>query len=490
MAQITFQLNKGIPYHADYMRDRTERAFYELSFNGGTRYKDGKDANGEEVFVEHEQESKKSSNRRKRLSVYRNYSQPIIKRYNNFIFGNSIRRDMDATFQDWTKDVDLLGNSLHQFMKKAVLQAQKFGKWFVQVETSKTQDYQTVAQAENAGNKVFLIDVHPDVVVNWTCIHGVCTEILIHDADKRKLCLYDAINYQEVTLNDKEKVVSIGAPTPHGFGALPILMVHANDESLSQIRDVAEVNKQLFYYDSLLAEELSKQTFTQAFLIDYDPDDEKRAFKSIGMGSRKYICIPPDIDGKNSPKLEKMSADVSQATSISSAISANIQEIYRLAGLYDFGSSAMGDRASGNSLQIKFNEVSLMAASICQQAERAENNIVDFYNRLTTSSIDHCDYPDADELDCESFTNELKSTLDIIGSTLPKVLKDEQIRSFAQIAFPHLDTQKHIELEKELQADDDEEEETEEDGEADDAENADDSQESPPANDAEQTDSK
>jgi hypothetical protein len=451
MPKISLVRDKPLPYHSDFTRDKAERAFFELSFTGGTRYKTGIDASGEDVFIDHEQESKECAKRRKRLSVYRNYCKPIVNRYNNFIFQNSIRRDMDPIFKEWCKDVDLLGNSLHEFMKKQILQAQKFGRSFMMVETTKTSDYQTVAQAQAAGNRVFVIDIHPDRIVNWYNLNGVYTEILILDPETNKLCLYDAVNYQEAKLNEKGKVVSIEAPKPHGFGALPVICVKAVDDGLSQLRDIAEINKSLFFLDSLLREELSKQTFTQAFLLDYDPDDEKRQPKAIGIGSRKYVCIPPDIDGKGATKLEKMSADSSQAQSISDAIKSDVQEIYRLAGLYDFGSSALGDRASGNSLQIKFNEISLMAASICQQAEKAENHVIDFYNRLSSSTVKHSDYPDSDELDAESLTNELKITLDIIGSTLPIVLKNEQVRTFAQVCFPHLAPEKQMALERELQ---------------------------------------
>jgi len=450
--RIQLVLDTPIPFAADYTRDYAERCFYDLSFVGGSRYKDGVDCCGEKTFVEHEQESEKSGKRRKRLSVFRNYCKPILSRYNNFIFGNAIRRDMDPAFQEWAKDVDLLGTSLHHFMKKTVLCAQKFGRAFIMVETSKTAEYQTVAQAQAAGNRVFFIELHPDRVVNWTMHNSTYTQVLIHYPDLNKLCLYDEVNYQEAMLDDKGKIASIGALTPHNFGGLPVICCTAFDDGLSQLRDVAEVNKQLFYYDSLLAEELSKQTFTQAWIIDYDPDanEGRRAVKAIAQGSRKYNCIPPDPE-KTTPKLEKMSADISQAQSISNSIKDDIQEIYRLAGLYDFTSDAMGQRASGNSLQIKFNEITLMAASICQNAEKAENTLIDFYNRLSSSKVIHSHYPESDELDTESFTNELKITLDVLGSTLPIVIKQEQVRSFAQIAYPRLPAALAVELEGQIQ---------------------------------------
>lgn len=454
MPNIELVVNRPIPFHVDYARDHAERCFYSASFDGGSRYKDAVDANGEEVFVKHEQESDTSASRRKRLSVYRNYCKPIVSRYNNFIFGNAIRRDMDPTFQEWAKDVDLLGTSLHHFMKKTMLQAQKFGRTFIIVETTKTAEYQTVAQAQAAGNRVFFIELHPDRVVNWTLHNGTYKEVLIHYPDLNKLCLYDEVNYREAMIDKKGKISSISAPIPHNFGGLPIVCCTASDDGLSQLRDVAEVNKQLFYYDSLLAEELSKQTFTQAWIMNYDPDanEGKRAVKSLAQGSRKYNCIPPDPDAKNPPTLEKMSADVSQAQSICNAIKDNTQEVYRLSGLFDFASDAMGQRASGNSLQIKFNEITLSAAEKCQNTERCENKLIDIKNRLTSTNTKHSHYPESDELDTESFTNELKITLDILTSTLPMVIKQEQVRTFTAIAFPRLPAPLAIELEGQIEA--------------------------------------
>jgi hypothetical protein len=441
---IVLQKSKPIPFAPDYIKCLTANQFYELSYDGGPDYKDGKDAKGNAVFVKHDNESPNNSAKRKRLALYRNYCKPIVRRYNNFIFGNSIRRDMTPAFQDWIKDVDLQGTSLQEFMKSQTLQAQKLGRTFILVDTTKTQDFQTVAQAQAAGNRMYCVPIHPDRVVNYTRVHRAYTEILLHFPDENKLMLYTAATVQTALLKDG-KIVSVGAAEPHGFGKLPVICMTAYDDGQSQLRDIAEANKSLFNDDALYREEMWKNVFSQQFATGLNPDE----IKPIAVGSRKILCIP----GRNPAEVrfDRLSAEVSQAASLADMIKADVTEIHRLAGLYDFNSDAMGQRASGNSLQIKFNEISLMAASISQHAEKAENAIIDFYNGQTNSGIHHSDYPDSDELDSESLKIELDRTIEILDSQLPQVIKQEQIRAFTNCLFPNLPPDKQAQLETELQ---------------------------------------
>lgn len=447
---IALKKKAPIPYHPNYAESCTAFKFYESSFEGGPKYKHCNDADGLPVFIDHENESSGNVAKRKRLSTYLNYCQSVVIKYNNFVYVNPTKRDItNARFSQWCKDVDLVGSNLHDFMKRCSLWAQVLGRYYVIADTTKASSNQTQAQAAAAGNRMFLVDIHPSRVVNWSKVGQATTEVLVHFPDLMQVRLYTATTVQVADVNSEGKVVSIYAPVEHGFGFLPVVEVTAREGCLSQLRDIAEVNKSLFNLNSLLMEELYKQTFTTAFVSGVTgPND----MTGVNIGSRKFIVVKPN-DQSAQFRVDRMSADVSQAASIASQIEANVNEIYRLAGLLRQDTIERGDRASGLALSIRFNDIALMAGSIADFAEKAENKIIDLYRvAYSDPTVKDSEYPDSDEFETQEFASELKATLDMVSSSLPTTLKTKQVREFSHKFYPDLSAEEQKALEVELKA--------------------------------------
>ncbi len=442
---IRLTLNKPIPQSADYLQRCMSNSFFELTFNGGWEYKYGKDAQGQPTLVQQRAEPDDAYETRRRLSIYPNYSQDILKRYNSYVFGNSVRRDMSEAFVNWSKDVDTRGTSLHDFMQFATLQAQKMGLYFIIVDSTKEEEKQSASQELYSGDQMYLTYLHPNRVVNFIEENGYYSEILVHFPAQQMLRLYTETTYQNAYLSVNNNITRIDAPVAYAKGGMPIICVYANSDRLSQLKDIAEYNKGIFNTDSQLREELANRVFTQHYGVGFSKDD---ITESVIIGGRKVFLIPMKTPAE--ADFKQVTADVSQAEALAKKINDDIKQIYTKAGLYAFDSGAVGSHASGTALDIKFNAVSLNAAAISKQAEKAENEIIKWYNDFYQTDIAPSDYADSDEMDVTAFADELKATLDILSSDLPTTIKTEQVRVFAATAYPTLSAEKQIALEQEL----------------------------------------
>lgn len=423
---IKIVLNEKVPVHKDVVRLRLQNFFYDSSFIGGPDYKNAKDAQGLEVFIPHEQESETNVTRRKRLATYRNYCRPIIERFNNLIFTSPIQRDTgNLSWSEWCKDVDMNQTNLHNFMRNIVLQSQKFGKFFVLIDSTKENETQTVAQSRAAGNRLYLIPIHPDSVVNWEDENGALSEIIISFKDNEYIH-YTSEYTQRFVCNDDSYVVSIDLPIVNPLGLLSVVKVVSRNNDLSQIRDIAELNKIVFNLDSLLLEELYRNTFSQIFITGIKTDD----LDNVNVSGRKVITIAKPDAKVNGP----IGADASQAASIRDSLLVYEKEIYRAAGLHP--PDVVQNTESGRALKLRMNESQQIAADIADQAEKAENYIINYWSKALNIVVKPCDYPE--EFNTEDMEIELKMTLDMLGSSLPKTIKDKQVLSFTKQLFPKI----------------------------------------------------
>ena len=92
---IVLKVGDVLPTHETYTTDSMARAFWRLTFETGRKYIKGLDADGDRILLPHERE-KEGYNRRLRMTKPRNYSGPIIRRYNNHVFRTEATRPDNA----------------------------------------------------------------------------------------------------------------------------------------------------------------------------------------------------------------------------------------------------------------------------------------------------------------------------------------------------------------------------------------------------------
>ena len=167
------------------------------------------------------------------------------------------RGEGNATLDGFKKDADALGTPLHDFMKRISLNTEINNIGYILVDSTKTED-KTAARAMAEGDRLFAVEVEPKFVKNWRIVSEQLTEALILFPHERLARLYTRDKVTTARLDKTGKISALEEAT-NEFNKLQVVKV----DSTSMIGDLAEVNKGLFNLDSLMREELHKQTFTQ-----------------------------------------------------------------------------------------------------------------------------------------------------------------------------------------------------------------------------------
>ena len=440
---IEIRFGHPLPQHPDFPRRRAAWDFWERSFQGGPAYKSALDSQGEPVFIAHELESPEGQARRMRLATYRNYCRPILEKYNAFIFASPVQRDgRNPRFAEWARDVDGLGAGLHGFLRRASLWASIHGLRYVLMDSTKTEERQTLAQARAARNRLFLLDLEPRRVPHWTERGTELAEALVVFPAASQARLYTDNALTLIQLDKQGLVLSVAPPLPHHYGRVPLVKVTATDDGLSLLSDLAEVNKSLLNLDALLREELFKQTFTQFFAAGLDAED----LRETRLGGRKLIChTNPQV------RIDRLTGDVSQAESIRATIAEDIRELYRLAGLHAPDLVEQNAAESGRALKIRWNDVSLRAAAIADHAEKAENALIRLWQAGMGGGeqVAESDYPE--EFDVEDLAAQLETALKVLAAPLPRALKDAQARGLAARLQPKFTAEEWARFNRELE---------------------------------------
>lgn len=437
--QINVEINKLPPIHPKYHKLCAEWSYYQASYEGGARYKDSNDADGHSVFIPHEHESKEGTERRKRFSVYHNYVKAIIDRLVGYVHETTITRSEATSFDEWEDQIDLCYRMREGSQKSCVL-----GRWHWIVDTTKTVDIVTESQAQEAGVTITLSDLHPQRVIDW---NKDFTEMLVMHEDPAYpdglLIHWKATTFIKYPLDRVGRVLRAEGETLHGYPRIPIVTIWGLNPdcspSSSVVGDISEICRVIYNLDSILREELQRQTFSQWWLAGVDPDTLKEA--SVSIGSRKIVAINVPAQQVS---LTRMSSDPSQAESIRVTMEADVREIYRMVGLR-MPEVEIGPE-SGRALKVRFVETALLAAKISKNAEKAESAIIDLYNIATGQDIEHPEYPEVTDFDEASLTEDLKATLDMVSASLPDVVKSAKVQQYIKKDFSRMEDSERDEL--------------------------------------------
>ena len=432
----------GDPLPIDPSRSANEHAvrFYKLSYRGGHRYKFGCDADGKKVLVEHEQESQAGIDRRRRMSSFYNYCQPVVDWYISTVFTRPIQRDFsDELYAQFMINCDQMQTSLEEQLQVAMTEAMISGEHYLVVDSTLEEEVQTQAQAEAAGANLFVTGFDYTNIKATRHINNKLTECLIRISDTEAR-LYDYDYIYLITLKDG-KVISIAEPFEHEYGTIPIVEVICNNNHNSFISDLSEANKTHFNINSILMEELSRQTWTQWIGLGLEPSE----LKALTAGGRKIYCVDKDAKGI---KFEQLSGDTTQADSLRKSLQETVDEIYRAAGISRPDTQNKGPE-SGRALIVRASEVARKARQIADFAEKAERQLANIWAGGMDKEIPvEVNYPE--EFHLEAMDEELARTLQIVGANLPKVLKREEVRTLGKHILQN-SMEQYSEMETELE---------------------------------------
>ena len=414
-----------------YDKDRRRRKFWRLSYDCyGPDYVGGNDGEGVAVVRQHEREDDEDYKRRKETTVPLSIVGPILRRFNAFVFRKDLSYD-EETLGDFYADVDGRGTDIESFMSGRLLDAQIEGASYLLLSSTSDGEEKSKEQAERAGERITWEPVQADCVlqVRWYNNQAIEGAVLQYEKDGSAFVLW--VDEEDSQRFDVEVVAQTNGLTikviheypvrKHGWSGCPLIGCKPDfGEGISQAAAIAELQKSITRYRSLLDEEIQNATYTQKYIFGENSENYGSANKH---GSKFALFIP-----NPAANLQVVGGDPAQATSIRTSIDDDLQEAYRVAGIpADTGDN--GPVESGVAKAFKFNDLASILKSLARSAEamhkRAENLTA---QAMSISEFQSVKYPD--DFTMPIFEAELRQAMDITMSQLPQALKTNLLNRF------------------------------------------------------------
>ena len=301
--------------------------FLDDTYTGQGGYKSGK------YLVPHPRET--AYNRRRQLSVYRNYFKKIINAKTMPVFNEMFARTTTNTdFEKFLKDVDNNGTAINDFMLRLAIDSVVKGVSFVVMDNfSDTEQPESAKEAED--NRTFpyvYLKTKADVAAFELDDFGNIEEIIFTDKDvivstdkngkdktEKRFRLWND-EYSQIMKWDTKarKHVPAGPEVPHSLGIVPVCPLFTakrdTDELLpaSEMWDLAKLCWSLYGVDS----EIRQQVRDQCFSVFYFMGDSN---SMLTLGTANALALPQDTKiapGFAQPNPQTLAGNIAYAQSI------------------------------------------------------------------------------------------------------------------------------------------------------------------------------
>ncbi|MEE9615269.1 MAG: phage portal protein [Thermodesulfobacteriota bacterium] len=449
--------------HPDYENLIDEWRFFLRSYMGGKSYKEG------DYLMQHPFESTTNYNRRKETSYYYNYCGPIVDILVSHLFRKPARRDYgtlsgDPLFGAFLRDADLDGNTLQQFMRDAQRFASIYGRVSIVVDKPMVS---TLSRAEAVDYDIrpYTALVTPENLVDWSFTRlpsgrPILDMVKIREArDIYRVWTRQGWELWEVV---EDEVRLLGADE-HGLGQVPVVNLYNKQSGMkmlgiSDIQDIADVNKNIYYLCSD-AKEIIENTAFPMLAMPYTRGggEEERE-----LGPRNILQFDPSEPNSKPYWLEPPHSSLSE---IREWIKQDIAEIHRIAKMGGVKATEDFSRPrSGVALELEYQQLHAVLAEKADNIEQAETRILELWARWQDSEFDGVvDYPD--DFSVRDLTRDLEKAFKaqsarvgsatfgreiekaIAGAVLPKLDEELIKRIYAEIdAAPAASTHREEEV--------------------------------------------
>jgi len=432
-------------YHSDYTNFQADWQFYIQSYIGGRAYIT--DSN----LFQHLRESEQDFNLRLKRAVYTNYCRSVIDLYTSFIFGveTHVMRDFegDQYYLDFSRDVDLRGNTIDDFMQQVATYTQVYGFCGILVDSPPRDDsILTLRDQQDSGLRPYLCIYQPVDIVNWSLdrfgqllwvrLRETVTDNVDPFEETEEEVVFRTFTRDEWFLHDDQG--ELIEQDTHGLQRVPFVLAYFQRHpqypliGLSQLVDIAPINRLLTNISSYIDEFVAKQAFP--FLAASDNpmaanDQEEEAIISASnvfqypQGGQPPAYVSPPTDPAEF--MQSFSSDFL------------IQQILRAAHL---DHRALAEQ-SGVAKQYDFHQLNHVLSRFSRNLEMAESQIMSVYHRWTGQDLElgQIDYPDTFEI--ESISQALansKLVREIFGDKSP-TFTSEHLHRMARRLAPKLE---------------------------------------------------
>lgn len=378
-------IGKPLPRDPDYDDMVKARAFWRASYRAGRKYRNAKDAHGDDILIRHPSEADRDYMDRKRMTTPRGYVGPIIRRYNDFVFRRppTIPKMAEGSLADqlW-QDITGSGTPALKWFTRRLRDAQKDGVAYILVDSTRPAEALSISEAEarQNGYRIICRQIDPESVLSVERDGDLITQalVLLRVDGVRIARLYTATTLTDYSLSKDNVPTDVIGMRNHGYGGIPLVELRPtlDDESESQAAPLSEHQMTIFNLLSLLMQELRDNTFTQWVLAGITKDEA--ADSGVEYGSNRIFCIP-----NPGGTLSRIGSDVAQADSLRRSIDAEIDALYRTAGVDGGSPTQAGAPESGLAKAFKFNDLNANLAAMGDAVESAINQVFRIAHQAT-----------------------------------------------------------------------------------------------------------
>lgn len=411
-----------------------------------------------------------------------NHTREVVDIVDKYIFKMEIHRNEDdapESVKRFWDSATLSRLSIREFSKRMSNRASVFGRIWVVVDSTKTNDVVSRADEKASDSRAYAYVVPPKHVLdmsyddrgelNWILLYETFRDDedpIKSSGELRERYRLWTREFSQIFLiervNNKLEVVE-EEPQDHSLGVVPVFPVDnaISDERYSSpalIADVAYLDRAVANYLSNLDTVIQDQTFSQLIMPAQGmmPGDDAYE-KLLEMGTKRMFTY----DGESGMKPEYISPDVKQAELILKVVNKVINEIYHsvgLAGERTKEDNAQGiDNSSGVAKAYDFERVNSLLAAKADSLEVAENKLVELValwhgddKKLSRVENKLVSYPD--NFDVRSLYDEFEIAAKLMLIESPDEVRRTQMKSVIDKLFPQLKADLRAKMETELKS--------------------------------------
>ena len=248
------------------------------------------------------------------------------------LFRKEAKRDFgtlsgDPLFNDFLKDADFEGSTFTHFMRDAQRLSSIYGRVSIIVDRPKAIAG-TLAEAHSAGVRPYVSLITPENLLDWSYSRAengrpVLEMVKIKEgADTYRIWTRE---HWELLLKEKEaRLVDAGE---HGIGMVPVVNLYNKRSGISMvgvsdIQDIADINKNIYYLCSD-AKEIIENTAFPMLAVPYSRNETPSE-----VGPKNIMQFDPAEPNSKPYWLEAPHSSLSE---IREWVRQDIEEIYRIA---------------------------------------------------------------------------------------------------------------------------------------------------------------
>ncbi len=385
------ELEKTHPHYDAFVR---EWRFYVASYFGGRLYKEGN------YLLQHPFESPANYRRRREISYYYNYCGPIVDILVSHLFRKGAKRDFgslstDLLFNAFLKDADLDGSAFAHFMRDAQRLSSIYGRVSIIVDRPKSAA-STRAEAQASGLRPYVSVVTPENMLDWSYSRTdtgrpVLEMVKIKEgADFYRIWTIEKWELWQV--RDKEKEARMVDAGEHSLGMVPVVNLYNKKSGIgmagvSDIQDIADINKNIYYLCSD-AKEIIENTAFPMLAVPYSRGETPQE-----VGPKNIMQFDPAEPNSRPYWLEAPHSSLSE---IREWVRQDIEEIYRIAKMGGVRSvEDFSAPRSGAAIELEYQQLYSVLSEKADNLEHAETQILDLWAKWEGKTFDgRIDYPD------------------------------------------------------------------------------------------------